>query len=125
MSRLGGVVLIGRGGSFILGPRQGFHIRVICPREKRIEYLMKYTRASESEARKSIDESDTSRREFIEKLFKTDINDPHHYDMVINTESIDIEELVDTAVCAINGKMDKLAHLYNDPSPNDSKTDRS
>ncbi len=31
MAELGGVILMGRGGNFILGPNNGFHLRVVCP----------------------------------------------------------------------------------------------
>lgn len=115
MSQLGGVVLMGRGGSFILGPGRGFHIRIVCPREKRIENLMKYKELSAEKAEKEIDTSDRDRRQFVKKLFDADIDDPRQYDMCLNTSLVDIEELVDTAVTAINGKMDKLTHLDHDP----------
>jgi cytidylate kinase len=114
MSRLGGVILMGRGGSFILGPRRGFHIRVVCPKEKRIENLMKYKEMTAEEAEKVIDTSDRDRRQFVSKLFDADIDDPRQYDMCLNTSLVDIEELVDTAITAINGKMDKLTYLDHD-----------
>jgi len=115
MSQLGGVVLMGRGGSFILGPKRGFHIRVVCPRGRRIENLMKYKELSAEQAEKEIDTSDRDRRQFVKKLFDADIDDPREYDMCLNTSLVDIEELVDTAVTAINGKMDKLTYLDHDP----------
>lgn len=114
VSELGGVVLMGRGGNFILGPERGFHIRFICDRERRIENLIKYKEISEEDAIAAIDESDNNRREFVRKLFHTEINTPHHYDLVLNSTYIDVEELVDTAATAYKGKMDKLLHREND-----------
>lgn len=114
MSRLGGVVLVGRGGSFILGPRRGFHLRCVCPMEERVNNIVKYRRVSEREARREIEHSDSERTEFFQKLFRADIDDPQHYDLVINSRYMDVEELVDTAVVAIDAKMEKLAHLDND-----------
>jgi len=115
MSRLGGVVLMGRGGNFILGPERGFHIRVVCPREKRIENLRKYKELTEEEAIKEMETSDHDRKQFARRLFDADVDDPRQYDMCLNTALVDIEELVDTAVTAINGKMDKLTYLHHDP----------
>jgi len=115
MSRLGGVVLVGRGGNLILGPTRGFHIRVICPREKRITNLMTYKGLSADDAGAAIDKSDDERRRFIRKLNDADIDDPRHYDLVINAANIDVEEMVSAVVEAIRGKMDKLAHPENDP----------
>ncbi len=115
MSELGGVVLMGRGGNVILGPRRGFHIRVICPRKKRIANLIKYKQIDADEAKKIIERSDRDRREFVTTLCNEDIDNPRLYDLVVNTAFIDIEELTDTAIVAIKAKMDKLTHLDNDP----------
>ncbi len=114
MARLGGVVLVGRGGNFILGPDTGFHIRIVCPREKRVENLVKYTSISELEANKAIDEFDRNRKELMRKLFSADIDDPQHYDIIYNTGYVDIEEMVQSAVIAIEAKRNKL--MYAEPA---------
>ncbi|HUV30880.1 MAG TPA: cytidylate kinase-like family protein [Acidobacteriota bacterium] len=114
MSRLGGVVVMGRGASFILGPGRGFHIRVVCPREKRIENLIKYVQLSEKDAARQVDTLDEQRRNFIRKVFGKDIDCPLNYDVVMNSAMIDVEEMVDMAVTAMHAKMDKLTHLEHD-----------
>ena len=114
MSQLGGVVLMGRGGSFILGPERGFHLRVVCPREKRIENLVKYKQITPEEAERIIDESDLDRRKFVAHMFDRNIDDPHHYDLILNSARMDVEEMVDTAVVAIKAKMSKLTWLDHD-----------
>ncbi len=111
MSKLGGVILIGRGGNFILGRKNGFHIRFIAPLEKRIENLINYKFISKDEAIVQIERSDKLRYEFIQKLFNENIDDPRHYDLVINAEYIDIEELIEVAEKAMFGKFEKLKHL--------------
>ncbi len=114
MVSLGGVVVMGRGANFILGPKRGFHIRVVCPREKRIENLQKYKEYTTEEAERVITHSDRQREEYIRKVFNADINDPLNYDLVFNSALIDVEEMVTTAVAAIQGKMDKLTYLHHD-----------
>ena len=114
MSRLGGVVVIGRGANFILGPARGFHIRFICPMEKRVKNLVTYKELSEEEAMARVEESDEQRRDFVRKVFHANINDPHQYDLVVNAAYLDVEEIVATAVEAIQGKMNKLANLRRD-----------
>ena len=109
MARLGGVVLVGRGGSFILGPLRGFHMRVIAPREQRLANLMKYKSLSEDDATTEIARVDTERREMIAKLFGCDIDDPNHYDLVINLGLLDLEEMVPPIVSAIKAKFARLA----------------
>jgi cytidylate kinase len=114
LSHLGGVIVMGRGANFILGPERGFHIRFVCDKGKRVENLMKYKELTQENALEDIESSDERRKEFIRKLFSSDIDDPHFYDLVLNSTSIDVEELVDTAVTAIRGKMDKLRHQQED-----------
>lgn len=114
MSRLGGVVLMGRGGNFILGPERGFHLRIVAPREKRISNLMRYRNLSEHQAKEYIDQSDTDRRNFISRQFKADIDDARHYDLVINTALLDVEELVGMIALAVGAKMNKVAHPDGD-----------
>ena len=111
MSRLGGVVLMGRGGNFILGPKEGFHLRVIAPVEQRVENLMRYRNLSEHEAKEHVVKTDNERHQFISRQFKADIDDARHYDLVINTALLDVEELVEMMGKAITAKMNKLAHL--------------
>jgi cytidylate kinase len=114
MARLGGVVLVGRGGNFVLGPKRGFHIRVVAPELKRIENLMKYCDFSEHDAEKKVLQSDAERAQFVSRVFGRDIDDPANYDLVINTAFIDVEELICVCVEAIKAKYQKLAFLDND-----------
>lgn len=108
MSRLGGVVLIGRGGNFILGPQRGFHLRFVCPKPRRIENFITYRGMTADEAARFVEKLDAERRAMIRKLFGADIDDPHHYDLVINAAYIDIEAAVKPVVDAFHIKMDKL-----------------
>jgi cytidylate kinase len=108
MAKLGGVVLVGRGGNFIIGPDQGFHIRVIGPEKKRIENLVKYRSMTNEEAKKAIEEHDSDRREMIKKLFKADIDDPHHYDLVVNVGHLEIEQLTDHVMDLIEKKRGRM-----------------
>ncbi|MFZ1685301.1 MAG: cytidylate kinase-like family protein [Candidatus Zixiibacteriota bacterium] len=114
MSELGGVILMGRGGNFILGMNRGFHIRFVAPVQSRIENLVKYSQFIERHAAERIKESDQERKEFIKKLFNADIDDPTRYDMVINSERMDVEDLLEVVTFAIRAKMNKLSHMRED-----------
>lgn len=108
MAELGGVVLMGRGGNFILGPNRGFHIRVVCPEEARIGNLVAYKQMSLSEAKHRIQQSDKERQEFIAKVYHANIDNPMHYDLVLNSGQMDIDRLVDIAELAFQAKMVRL-----------------
>jgi len=111
MARLGGVVLVGRGGNFILGPRRGFHIRVVAPREQRIVNLVTYKSVTREVAASEADRVDRERKELIAKLFDRDIDDPRHYDLVINLAFIELEAMVEPTIAAIRSKLARLAAM--------------
>ncbi len=111
MARLGGVVLVGRGGNFILGPRRGFHVRVVAPREQRIANLVMYKNVTKEVAAAEADRVDGERKELIAKLFGHDIDDPAHYDLIINLGLMDLEEMVRPTIAAIHVKFARLAAL--------------
>lgn len=111
MSELGGVILVGRGGNFILGSKRGFHIRLIASKNKRIQNLIDYKFISKKEAIEKIEKSDRIRSEFIRKLFDADIDDPKHYDLVINTDYMDIEDIIEVAFRAIKAKFEKMLYI--------------
>ncbi|UCD62897.1 MAG: cytidylate kinase-like family protein [Candidatus Zixiibacteriota bacterium] len=111
MSQLGGVILMGRGGNFILGAKRGFHLRFVAPKKQRIGNLVAYRKVTEDEAARLIEKSDSSRREFVRKIFGADIDDPHHYDLVINARYLDVEETLGVVAAAVRAKFDKLTYL--------------
>jgi cytidylate kinase len=112
ISRLGGVVVIGRGANFIVGQELGFHIRVVAPRDVRIRKLMEYESLSEKDAAKAVDNSDHERSEFIRKTFGKSIDDPLYYDLVINHLTISIDSASSLIASAA---MEKFVALRNAP----------
>ena len=105
---------MGRGGSFILGQDRGCHLRIVAPIQKRIENLVKYKNMASEDARRVVEASDIQRKKYIRRLFDADIDNPEHYDMVLNSAFIDVEEMIEVAAKAIEGKCAKLRHLEND-----------
>jgi cytidylate kinase len=110
---------VGRAANFILGPKRGFHIRVVCPTERRIFNLIEFKNVDRQEALKQIEDSDHKRRDFARRQFNADVDDPVNYDLVLNAAYIDVEEMVSTAIEAIRGKSDKLIHWDDDSRGDD------
>lgn len=86
----GNSIIMGRGAQFILPPEKIFRVRIIAPRETRIQRLMGRN-LTRTEAEKYIDTKDSNRAGFIQKYFREDTADPDNYDMVVNTEKLGIE----------------------------------
>ena len=88
-ARQGNVVLVGRGAQFILPRERGLAVRIIAPRKYRVQRIMNQRDLSAADARRFIEEVDLGRTEFAARYFHHDIDDPHLYDLVINTQGTD------------------------------------
>ena len=88
MALRGGLILLGRGASFILGDQSALNVLITAPEEERIERLMGYLNVDRDTARKQLHESDIAREKFAHKMFGKDIHDIGTYDMLINTSRV-------------------------------------
>jgi cytidylate kinase len=96
----GNAVVVGRGANFILPPEGRLRVRVISPLEVRIENLVKQYGVSAADAKRRIIRTENERRAFIRKYFNADIANPTHYDLVINTGTLQLDHAVDTITSA-------------------------
>jgi cytidylate kinase len=105
LARNGSVVISGRGSQFFLRDIPGVvHILVVAPLEQRIKRVMESFGLNEEAARKKITRYDDNRREFIKKYFKSDLENPEHYDMTINTAHISYESASNMIIRAVSLK---------------------
>lgn len=97
IGRHGNAVLVGRGANFILPSEKTLRIRVIAPSSFRAQKVAEEFDMPLKEAERRILNTESDRRAFIRKYFHKDIADPIHYDLVINTGQIRLEEAVEGA----------------------------
>ena len=90
----GYALIVGRGGNFILERQQRLAVRVVAPLEFRIDNIAQRRNLSREEAKKQILHRESRRAAFVKQSFKADINDPIHYDLVVNSESVGIDNAV-------------------------------
>jgi cytidylate kinase len=88
----GNAIIVGRGAQFILPPERVFRVRFVAPREQRILKVKKDRGFSMEEAESYIIKTENDRTAFIKKAFHEDIANPVHYDLVLNTAGITIDE---------------------------------
>jgi cytidylate kinase len=98
ISKHGRAVIIGRGANFILPPKKRFRVRIVAPRNIRIQNVASHFGVSQEEARRRVTRTDSDRKAFIRKYFYTDIADPLNYDLVINTGEIPLDGAVKSVV---------------------------
>jgi cytidylate kinase len=86
---LGNVILIGRGAAVITASfHHVFHVRLVSSLERRVQRIQEVNQLSEKAARQLIEKEDRGRERYLKKYFKTDVDDPLLYDLMINTDRI-------------------------------------
>jgi cytidylate kinase len=85
------IVIVGRGSQYILRNNKSvFHVLVVAPMQERLNRIMDKKQMGKDEAIRYIEETDSSRKAFIQRFFQKEIEDPLFYDLVINTHYITI-----------------------------------
>jgi cytidylate kinase len=108
IARLGGVVVVGRGVNFIVGPGVGVHLRIVAPLEERVRNLMQRGSLSAAEAAHEIKTVDQERAKFVRRLFHRSVDDPVAYDMIINESGHSLESLVALTTMVVDEKLARL-----------------
>jgi cytidylate kinase len=97
------LVILGRGSQFILKDHPGvFHVLVVAPLEVRVKRVMQDVKFDHENARLEIVRFDNSLREFSKRYFKAELEDPVHYDLVINTERFSVQTAASIVVDALS-----------------------
>lgn len=94
LAEVGNVIIVGRGANIVTAKMPHvLHVRLVANLEDRIERVCReYNKTPEAARRYCLDE-DPARTRYIKTYFKTDINDPLHYHLVINTSKLGYEQV--------------------------------
>ena len=93
------VVLMSRGAEMILKDHpDSLHIHLHAPLDVRIPRVRDYFHITKEEAEKRIEEWDKAHKAYIKKYFNTDVENMEHYDLVINTRRISLNEAINMIV---------------------------
>ncbi|MDY6904737.1 MAG: cytidylate kinase-like family protein [Thermodesulfobacteriota bacterium] len=68
------------------------NVRIIANIRDRVAFMREKQNLSEKEAMRHINHEDTSRSRWASALYKIDITDPHLYDMIVNINSLNIDD---------------------------------
>ena len=90
----GSAVIVGRGSAFALQGAPGFHVRVIASPEVRAAFLAQSLGVSPAEARRRMQLIDGQRRSFIHHHYRQNLDDPHFYDLICNTDRMSVKQIV-------------------------------
>jgi cytidylate kinase len=97
------LVILGRGSHFILKHYpEALHVLVVAPLEVRVKRLMEDRKLDQETAKLEITRSDKSLRGFIKRYFDAELEDPIHYDLVVNTDRFSFEAAASLVVDALS-----------------------
>jgi cytidylate kinase len=105
-ARAGNVVIIGRGGAYLLHDFPGaLHVFLGASKSVRVKTIMDHLKiASEEEARKLVDRTDENWNAYIKQVYGHDRNLAGHYDMVLDTGRLGYETTMKVILAAVKKK---------------------
>lgn len=105
-ARAGNVVIVGRGGAYILSNFPGaLHVFLRASEAIRVKTIMeRFNIASEEEARKRMKQTDENWTSYIKQVYGHDRNHPAHYDMVLDTGRLGYEATVEVILSALKAR---------------------
>lgn len=105
----GNAILVGRGANVIIGMKRGFNLRIVGSFKTRVERVAKKMNLSQKEAEKMVRKSDKGRAIFVKTSFGMHSGDPSFFDMVLNTDCLDLDDTVELAMLAYSKKKHHMA----------------
>jgi hypothetical protein len=104
-ARSGNVVILGRGGAYILADLPGaLHVFLRASESERVMTVMERENLSADEARKKAKQIDENRRAYIRQVYGHTWDLPGHYDIVLDTGRLGYEASVEAILDALKGR---------------------
>ncbi len=100
----GRCVLVGRGGAGLLPPERTLRVRVIAPLDQRVQRIARRQNLSDREAEQQTRSIDKERAHFMARHFHKDLNDPHGFDLILNTARIPPPACADIVARAVQAR---------------------
>ena len=95
MAKKGDAVFFGRAGQLLLNAFDCiFHVLITGSMKKRIQRMMEEKKVSGEIAEKIIRQSDQDKREFLRSAFDEDWLNPSLYDLILNTDKLNIDSAI-------------------------------
>ena len=93
ISKKGGVI-VGRGAHLILGPGKAFRVRIIGTLEPCAARVAEREQLDLEAARKRVETVNHERAGYLQQLYGVAIDDCSDYDLVINSDRFDVQQMV-------------------------------
>ena len=99
---MGNVVLIGRGGQYILHEfSNAYHILLVADLKSRMKFMQQFYDISDAKAAKVVKQGAARRSSLFKKFGKEDYDHPHLYHLVLNMSRLSLEQALKSVVALI------------------------
>ncbi|MGD7652959.1 MAG: AAA family ATPase [Verrucomicrobiales bacterium] len=106
IAETGNSVIVGRGANFVtMDIARAVHVRFIGSPKCRTKHLAELTGLSLRDAAGERIRRDRGRKRYIKRVFKQDIDDPHFYDLIVNTDRLSNSQAADLIITALVQRM--------------------
>lgn len=97
----GSSIVEGRSAFMLLNTAEAFKVLLVAPKEARTKHIAKRRNIPLDEAEKDIRQSDSERKNFVERLYDKDWIDASNYDVVLNTGYRDYKDITNILLATI------------------------
>ena len=104
----GNAIIVGRGANFLIPAEDRLSVRVIAPLEVRVKNVAKEFGVTREEAKRRVINRENRRSAFIRQSFNADVADPRNYDLVVNTQKLDIDAALGAVIGMVVGSKDTV-----------------
>jgi cytidylate kinase len=123
IGRAGDSILVGRGAGFMLPRETALSVRIIAPLKVRALRLAERMGVSVRTARRAAKDLDRRRVQFARTMHRARENDPHNYDMVLESHSLSLEIAAEIIVHAV--EVGRPGCLPSSPAPRSRSDDET
>jgi cytidylate kinase len=88
IGKAGESIIVGRGAGFLLPRNETLSVRIIAPLKVRAQRVAERLGVSWRTARRAVREQDARHLKFARVMYRVDANDPHQYDLVLDSDSL-------------------------------------
>jgi cytidylate kinase len=104
-ARAGNVIIVGRGGAYILRDFEGaLHVFLRAAEAVRVKAVMARLKLSEDEARRRLKQTDENWTAYIKQVYGHERNLASHYDLVLDTGRLGYKATVAAILAALRAR---------------------
>lgn len=109
----GNTIIVGRGANYICKKPNSLHVRIVSPLENRVVDYAERKGIDKEEALSIIKRTDAEREAFVQYYFKKDISKSSDYDLILNSGTFSLEQMMSLVIEAYEKKTNNKLKILN------------